>query len=181
MKKYVIGFLAGIIASISITTFAAVELNIIPNPFPVIINGVQQEVTGYTIDGRTYLKLRDFEKAGLKVDFDDTKKQIIVTSPKVTASTAAPETTINNTEVNVMSTETATTVDTTQWISLRDFSASYPETYENYIRVIQGQFKTDTNNSTYEINTSKGKVRVTLCNGWNYLNISDLRSTALMD
>ena len=73
MKKFVLGFIIGALLFSFASVYAAGELNIASNPFPVFINGVQTEVDGYNINGYTYLKLRDFELAGLKVDFKDRK------------------------------------------------------------------------------------------------------------
>lgn len=80
MKKFVAGLLAGIILSLSLTTFAAVELNIIPNPYKVLIDGNESNVQGYNINGSTYLKLTDFVEAGLGVNFNKDKKQIEITT-----------------------------------------------------------------------------------------------------
>jgi len=78
MKKFVSGLIAGVIVTVAVTAFAADTLKVVPNPFPVLIDGVKTEVEGYNINGSTYLKLRDFEKVGLGVDFVD--KQIIITT-----------------------------------------------------------------------------------------------------
>jgi len=78
MKKFVSGLIAGVIVTVAVTAFAADTLKVVPNPFPVLIDGVKTEVEGYNINGSTYLKLRDFEKVGLGVDFKD--NQIIITT-----------------------------------------------------------------------------------------------------
>lgn len=109
MKKYISGLITGVIISFCMVGFAA-ELNIIENPYPVLINGVVESVEGYNINGFTFLKLGDFKKAGLTVKFNETDKQIEVTSP-VTTSTTAPLTTLNNTEVTSMSTKPTSTPD----------------------------------------------------------------------
>lgn len=92
MKKFISGLITGIIVCLSLTTFAAVSLNVIPNPYSVLINGHKTQVDGYNINESTYLKLRDFEKAGLKVDFQN--NNILITSQTQS---------INNTEVDTMS------------------------------------------------------------------------------
>lgn len=79
MKKYLSGLLTGLILALSFTVLAS-ELNIIPNPYPVLINGTNQNVDGYNINGYTYLKLSDFKKVGLIVKFNETDQQIEITS-----------------------------------------------------------------------------------------------------
>lgn len=83
MKKFVLGLLLGIITTFSVTVYAAVELKVIDNPFPVLINGQASEVEGYNINGYTYLKLADFKKAGLTIKFNETDKQIEVTTDTI--------------------------------------------------------------------------------------------------
>ena len=87
-KQLVIGIVIGLLF-IPISGFAAAKLNIIANPYPVIIDGVKTKVDGYSINGSTYLKLTDFKKAGLTVKFNETDKQIEITS--VVSYTAAPQ------------------------------------------------------------------------------------------
>lgn len=70
MKKYLSGLITGIIISLSITVFAA-EFNIIPNPYPILIEGTKTHIEAYNIDGSTYLKLKDLEKTGLSVKFEN--------------------------------------------------------------------------------------------------------------
>ena len=84
MRKFVLGFILGALLFSAVTVYAAAELKVIPNPFPVFIDGVQTKVEGYNINGSTYLKLRDFEKFGLGVDFVD--RQILITTKKETPS-----------------------------------------------------------------------------------------------
>lgn len=89
MKKFILGFIIGALLFSFAGVFAAVELNVIPNPFPVLIDGVKTEIEGYNINGSTYLKLRDFEKAGLGIDFVD--KQVVITTKKEIVGEIAKE------------------------------------------------------------------------------------------
>lgn len=91
MKKVVFGLILGLLLSTGIVC-AAEELVIKPNTFPVYINGVKTEVEGYNINGFTFLKLADFSKAGLTVKFNETDKQIEVTSSQPTAEVATEAT-----------------------------------------------------------------------------------------
>lgn len=79
MKKTVFGIIIGMFLSTSIA-YAAVELKVVSNPFPVYINGIQTEVDAYNINGYTYLKLADMSKAGLEVKFNETQRRIEVLS-----------------------------------------------------------------------------------------------------
>ena len=76
MKKILLGFIVGVCATIGLTVFA--ELVIIDNPFPIFVNGVQQDVKAYNIDGSTYLPLRRLaELLNVKIDFNDQNEIII--------------------------------------------------------------------------------------------------------
>ncbi len=85
MKKFVSGLIIGILVTLSISTYAAVELNIIPNPYTVLIDGKPADVQGYNINGGTYLKATDFIQAGLGVNFNKDTKQIEITTPSASA------------------------------------------------------------------------------------------------
>lgn len=80
MKKFFAGLITGIIIAISFTTYAAVQLKVVPNPFPVFINGDKAQVDAYNINGSTYFKGTDFKAAGLDVEYNKDKKQIEVKS-----------------------------------------------------------------------------------------------------
>lgn len=94
IKHMLIGFVLGLIVCIGLPVFAE-ALNIVLNPFPVLINGVETEVEGYNINGSTFLKLADFKKAGLTVKFNETDRQIEITTA-AESSTVAPSTPQNN-------------------------------------------------------------------------------------
>ncbi len=76
MRKLIIGFIIGALLFGIVPVMADSGLTIKPNPFPVIIDGAIAEVEGYNINGYTFLKLADFRKAGLTIEFNDTEKQI---------------------------------------------------------------------------------------------------------
>ena len=90
MKKYICGLITGILIATSFTAFAA-GLNIIKNDKPIYINGEKVNVSAYAIDGSTYLKLRDFEKAGLKINYDSATKHIEIENPALTAEITTKE------------------------------------------------------------------------------------------
>ncbi len=58
-KQTVMSFILGGIVFSSVGIFAATELSILPNPYPIVVNGEKADVEGYNIEGRTYLQLRD--------------------------------------------------------------------------------------------------------------------------
>jgi len=86
MKKFTLGFVIGALLFSTVTVFAAGELIVNPNPFPIFVDGVRTEMEGYNINGSTYLKLREFEKLGVGIDFVD--RQILITTKKATEDSA---------------------------------------------------------------------------------------------
>lgn len=85
MKKFVSGLLIGILITLSLTTFAAVKLEAIPSPFPILVDGVKAKIEAYSIKGSTYIKLADLKAAGVDARFNSDKKQIEINS--ITGST----------------------------------------------------------------------------------------------
>ncbi|MGE5631374.1 MAG: hypothetical protein ACM3TR_09795 [Caulobacteraceae bacterium] len=76
MKKFMLGFLFGALLFASVGVFAA-EYVINPNPFPIVIDGVQQQVEAYNINGFTFLKLADVGKVfNRTVKFNESVPQI---------------------------------------------------------------------------------------------------------
>ncbi len=90
LKKFIIGFIVGALMFSIIPVMAQEGLTVAPNPFPVVIDGVVTEVEGYNINGYTFLKLADFGKAGLTVKFNETDKQIEISSTKKAVITPEP-------------------------------------------------------------------------------------------
>jgi hypothetical protein len=90
MKKFIIGFIVGALMFSIIPVMAQEGLTVVPNPFPVLIDGEIAEVEGYNINGYTFLKLADFGKAGLTVKFNETDKQIEISSTKKAVITPEP-------------------------------------------------------------------------------------------
>jgi hypothetical protein len=80
MKKFISGLAVGLILSLSLTAFAAVKLNVVPNPYPVLIDGKKADVNGYSINGSTFLKLTDLKAAGINAEFNKKEKRIDITT-----------------------------------------------------------------------------------------------------
>lgn len=97
MKKYFnkqtfAAFILGAILFTSVGVFAE-ALNVVPNAFPVLINGVVSKVDAFNINGYTYFKLADLQQTGLKVVFNETDSKIEITSvPTDKNTTTAPTT-----------------------------------------------------------------------------------------
>lgn len=90
MKKYIAGLLTGIILSLSLTTFAAVKLEAIPSPFPILIDGIKSTIEAYNIKGSTYIKLADLKAAGVDANFNSEKKQIEINTIEGSTTIAEP-------------------------------------------------------------------------------------------
>ncbi len=90
IKSITLGILIGATATLSITALA--EYIVVPNSFPVKVNGQTVQVEGYNINDSTYFKLRDVADAvgGFEVGFED--NAIIVNTPQnpTPAPTTAP-------------------------------------------------------------------------------------------
>lgn len=80
IKSITLGILIGATATLSITALA--EYIVVPNSFPVKVNGQTVQVEGYNINDSTYFKLRDVADAvgGFEVGFED--NAIIVNTPQ---------------------------------------------------------------------------------------------------
>ena len=115
MKKIIFGFILGAFL-FSGVAYAATELNIIPNPFPIFTNNEPSAIQAYNIDGYTYGKwadvVREVNKAlgqdVLTLKFDEVKSEIHLD----TIQTVAPVVeTSTSTGGGIMSEETKLTPD----------------------------------------------------------------------
>lgn len=86
MKKYIAGLITGLLVSLSLTAFASVQLNVVPNPYPILVDGVKSIIGGYSINGSTYIKLADLKSVGINAKFNSEKKQIEIVSFDTTAT-----------------------------------------------------------------------------------------------
>ena len=80
-KQFIVGFVAGSVLFGSIGAFAS-NFTVVPNTFPVVMNGDAISMEGYNMKGNTYFKLRDIADkiGGFDVDFKN--NTIIVETEK---------------------------------------------------------------------------------------------------
>ena len=151
LKKFIFGLIIGIMTTISLTVFAAVELNVVENPFPVLINGQTSEVEGYNINGFTFLKLADFKQVGLTVKFNETDKQIEIISNNNEIS-ETPENTIESSSKTINELDIYI-VDGVEYVRGKDMHMSLVNETEHYrtneIVLNHIDLRGDTNNFTY--------------------------------
>ena len=82
MKKFILGFVLGAIIFRFTAIFAEEVLRILPNPYPVLVDGTKHDIQAYNINDYTYLKLADVGNIlGTKVIFNQTDSQIEIASP----------------------------------------------------------------------------------------------------
>jgi hypothetical protein len=98
IKTLAIGLIIGIMLGMGVF---AVEYVINPNPYPIVVNGQQQDIQALNIDGFTYMKLADAAKVlNTSVKFNEVAKQIEINT--ISTSTEG---------VSLMSTATAIEYD----------------------------------------------------------------------
>lgn len=90
MKKFIFGLLVGLIITMSFSTYAAVKLDIIPNPYPILLNRTKANVGAYNINGSTYIKLTDLKALGIDAQYNGEKKQIEINSIGGSTTEAEP-------------------------------------------------------------------------------------------
>lgn len=102
-KQLIIGIIIGAILFGGFAAVADYAYNIMPNPFPIKVNGVEKNIEGYNINGYSYFKLRDIgEQVGFSVDF---KEDTILIKSK----SANGENKVDNTGIYVALGDSATT------------------------------------------------------------------------
>ena len=75
MKKFISGLIIGLMISVSISF--ADSYNIVPNSFPIYVNGTQQSVEALNINGTTWIRLGSISGIlGASAVFDEVSKQI---------------------------------------------------------------------------------------------------------
>ena len=126
-KQFMIGFLVGALLFSLSPVFAEGELNIINNPFPILINGQVAEVEGYNINGYTFLKLADFGKTGLVVKFNETEKRIEIESVGKNSSERGDDKVSDGiaTEATTSDGLTICTIDGVRYIAMADVCDKY--------------------------------------------------------
>lgn len=80
MKKFLIGFISGAVLCGSLAV-VAVEYNIYPNPYKVMVDGKETAIEGYNINDKSYFQLRDIGSAvGFQVGFDAENGTVLVST-----------------------------------------------------------------------------------------------------
>lgn len=80
MKKFLIGFISGAVLCGSLAV-VAVEYNIYPNPYKVMVDGKETAIEGYNINDKSYFQLRDIGSAvGFQVGFDAANETVLVST-----------------------------------------------------------------------------------------------------
>ncbi len=80
MKKFLIGFISGAVLCGSLAA-VAVEYNIYPNPYKVVVDGKEVAIEGYNINDKSYFQLRDIGNAvGFQVGFDAANETVLVST-----------------------------------------------------------------------------------------------------
>ena len=84
-KYFCLGVITGSIVFGSVLSFANDLLNVVPNPFKIKVNNVEQFIEGYNINGSSYFKLRDIgERVGFNVNFKENTIMINTTDDNTT-------------------------------------------------------------------------------------------------
>lgn len=93
---FILGFLSGAVIFGAVTAFA---LEVIPNPFPIKLDGKSVNIEGYNIDGKSYFQLRDIGNAvGFTVDWDAENNTVVMETDNITST---PKPTVSQTEPNL--------------------------------------------------------------------------------
>jgi hypothetical protein len=103
-KQTFASFILGGLLFSGFISMANENLQIIPNPFPILVNGEKVDVEGYNINGSTYLKTRDTANI-LDADIDFKDKTIYIETSDETTS-PDPQITPNESEVKPVVTTT---------------------------------------------------------------------------
>lgn len=90
-KQFILGFLSGAVIFGAVTAFA---LEVIPNPFPIKLDGKSVNIEGYNIDGKSYFQLRDIGNAvGFTVDWDAENNTVVMETEAFASAAPTPSAT----------------------------------------------------------------------------------------
>ena len=145
-KQFVAGFAICLIllSAIFITGFAE-GFTVLPNPYPITLNGAEISVEAYNINGFTFLKLADVGKAipGTTIKFNEINEVIEINS----AEASLPET---MDESEVMSMSTGETIKyTPDGIEARQYKGMYT--------VSIGRFKLKYKDTEYKLSPASDR------------------------
>ena len=91
MKRFITGFVCGALL-FGVVGALAVEYNVTPNPFKVMVDGQEVQIEGYNINDRSYFQLRDIGDAiGFSVGFVDGTVMIDSSGKPIEETQTQPE------------------------------------------------------------------------------------------
>lgn len=154
MKKYIAGLLTGIIISLSLTTFAAIKLEAVPSPFPILVDGIKSTIEAYSIKGSTYIKLADLKAAGVEAKFNSEKKQIEINTTEGSTTIAEPVLDKANAETELEKNSVLEVTSTRTLDGLTVYTAGGEEYVYRYDIIAVLQKKNDIDDSKYKDNAS---------------------------
>jgi hypothetical protein len=149
-KQTVLGFILGGILFSSIGVFAAVELNVTPNKYDIMVNGEKTDIQGYNIEGRTYLQTRDTAKV-LGADLNFKNNTIYIDTNDNTNNTS--EVTLNPTPTPIITltpTQTSADINTNNESEVKNMNvvAQTPDGIE-ILYTLNDNFEYDPNGKPY--------------------------------
>lgn len=91
MKRFITGFVCGALL-FGVVGALAMEYNVTPNPFKVMVDGQEVQIEGYNINDRSYFQLRDIGNAiGFSVGFVDGAVMIDSSGKPIEETQTQPE------------------------------------------------------------------------------------------
>ena len=91
MKRFITGFVCGALL-FGVVGALAVEYNVTPNPFKVMVDGQEVQIEGYNINDRSYFQLRDIgDVIGFSVGFVDGTVMIDSSGKPIEETQTQPE------------------------------------------------------------------------------------------
>jgi hypothetical protein len=158
IKSFVSGIVIGTVLTASLSAFAAVKLNVIPNPYPIFIDGVKSKIKGYKINGTVHISINDLKTLGISNQFNEEKQQIEI---KTTSNINTKQ---FETSEKSLSTENSSNTNSiasnTKPSNNVDGFLVYSKDNNEYISIDKLTMEVNTNNiEQNEIKSSDGNIR----------------------
>jgi hypothetical protein len=167
----------GLILATCVVTYAE-DLIINPNLYPIVVDGIVQDIEAYNINGYTFIKLSQVGLAtGALAEFNTEKQQIEITTDFLNEQTVGGDVTMDG------------------WITLRDLVEKYSVKInvsgaQEKIRMEKGSIlvlidETKPYNEIRQIQTSYGEISIQVKDDGKsritYFKIVDLQAIGLID